>query len=102
MIDGLGRDQEVVIMKNKLTCPPFVVESRHLICDPFHVPLPKTFPRSHPVKSRDTAIRTASITTATAHHVTGRHARKHMDRPAPIGEWQRIQVVQPWAPLRKA
>ena len=37
-------------MKNELARSPFPIESRHLIGDPFHVPLAKPFSRRHAVQ----------------------------------------------------
>ena len=93
-IHRLGRNQEVVIVKNELPYASFVIECRHFVGDPFRITLAKTPSRGHAVKSGDAAISTTAVATSTPHQVTGGHARDRVDRPAPVGEWQVIEVVQ--------
>src|ERR1017187_3475853 len=81
-------------MKNELACSPFLVESRHLIRDPFHVPLAKPFARRQAVKSSTAAIGATAIATTAADQIAGWHARDPMNRAAPVGKRQRVQVLQ--------
>jgi len=81
-------------MENELARSPLVVESCHLIGDTFHFPLAKPFTGRHAVESRDTAVGTVFIAAAAAHQVAGRHAGDGVNRTAPVGTRQYIQVIQ--------
>src|ERR1700690_3051586 len=93
MIEGLRRDQKIIVMKNELASSSLAIESGHLVGNSLHIALAKTFAGSQLMERRNAAVRTASIATATSHHLTGGHAGKHVNRAATVGERQGIEVI---------
>src|ERR1700685_1651851 len=93
MIEGLGGDEEIVIMKHELAGATLVEEDRHFIGDAFDVALAEAFARSQLMKRRDAAVGATAITSAAAHHVAGGHAGEHVNQAATVGEWDGVEVV---------